>query len=513
MELITDNPEITLLNDSYNADAASVRHAFSLLAAQESQPRKVVIISDLEHQGERAPTLQRELAELALERFGAGNVMLIGPLFSRLMAETPLPGAAAYPDLDAFLKAFRYEDFTQSVILLKGARKFRLETLIPYFSQQAATTYLKINLNALKQNLEVFRSRVPNQTRLMAMLKAAAYGSGGWQLAQELEREGVDYIGVAYTVEGIELRRRGIRAPILVLNPDFATLAQLWRFELQPAVWSFPLLQQLAAIAAERQTALPIHLEFDTGMGRLGFEPGQVEPVLDALRSTAGAEHLPIASVFSHLAAADAPAQDPFTEQQLAQFEAVAERIQTQYPESLRHILNTGGALRWPGRAGDMVRIGLGLYGISPVPALQRELQEIASLHSSISQIHHYPAGTSISYGRTYVLEAPARIATIPVGYADGIPRALSNGKLEALVHGQRCPVVGVICMDMLMLDVTAVPQAQAGDEVVFFGRQAAPSDSETFQSITTLAEAANTIPYEILTGLSLRLRRLYVKE
>lgn len=513
-EMITDNPEITILNDAYNADASSVLNAFSLLQSQRIQPRRKLVLSDLEHQGPDAPRLQRRLLLEAVHAFGAENIYAIGKTFQSFAQE--FAGVRFYTDTHQLVAYFRYEEFRGSMVLLKGARSYQLEALIPYLSRHPGATYFKVNLNHLKHNLDAIRSVLPAGAHIMVMLKAAAYGTGSWQIAQELEREGVHYLAVATASEGIELRQRGIQSPIAVLSPDAATLGQLPRHQLEPVLWSLPLLRQYLELAKQPDWAgkLPaIHLEFDTGMARLGFSEFEVADVLHAL---AAHPQVAVATVFTHLAASEDPQADEFTREQLRRFEPCWQAVRKRYPDAWVHTLNTGGILRfgndaesaaWLPQNRNMVRLGIGLYGISPVQELQAMLREIGSLHTSIAQVHHYPVGTSVGYNRAEVLQRPSRIATLPVGYADGLPRTLGNRRLQVLVNGQRVPVVGRICMDLLMIDITDV-HADAGDEVVIFGAQA-----EAFQSVQALADAAGTISYEILAGISHRVRRVYVKE
>jgi alanine racemase len=311
----------------------------------------------------------------------------------------------------------------------------------------------------------------------------------------------------------MELRRMGVKTPIMVLNADENALGLLWDFNLEPAVWSFRLAERLAQEAIRRnsvaaptpQSALKVHVEFDTGMGRLGFAPDALPAILAYFEQN---PCLVPVGVFTHLAAAEDPLADAFTDTQISRFTQVAAELKAHYPTILRHVLNTGGAQRFGFSGFEMVRLGIGIYGLSPVPELQAQLQETASLHTTISQIHNYPAGTTVGYGRAGVLMRDSRIATLPLGYADGIPRRLGEGKIHLLLHGQKCPVVGRICMDMLMIDITDVPQGREGDEVVVFGQQ-----GDARQSLLTLAEAAEAIPYELLTALPDRIRRVYVRE
>jgi alanine racemase len=361
---------------------------------------------------------------------------------------------------------------------------------------------LHIDLDAVRHNLRFFRSHLPTGTGLVPMLKAAGYGSGGWQLAAALEAEGIAAIGVAYTGEGIVLRTHGIRSRILVLNADFESLDQLHGYGLEPAVWSIELLHALGRL----NQPLHIHLEFDTGMARLGFLPQELPAIFEAL---AQYPLLQPVGLFSHLAAADDPAHDAFTHQQIATFTTLTAALQVPYPGLVTHLANTAGMLRFPTATGSWARLGLGLYGLAPIADYQGYLQEAATLRTAVSQVRHYPAGTSIGYSRSQVLATPATIATLPVGYADGYPRNLSNGKGNVLLQGVRCPIVGRVCMDMLMVDVSATPTpVRPGDEAVLFGTQLGQH-----LSVQEIADAAGTIPYEILAGMSQRIRRVFGRE
>ncbi|MCS6905275.1 MAG: bifunctional UDP-N-acetylmuramoyl-tripeptide:D-alanyl-D-alanine ligase/alanine racemase [Bacteroidia bacterium] len=499
-ELITDNPEITILNDAYNADLASIYNAFSLL--KQYKGRKVVILSDIE-QLESTTSLQvhKEITYQAEQKFGAENLFLIGSRFSKLWEG--VEKYKTFSSLEDFLQNFEYDFFRNTTVLLKGARKFELEKIIPYLTRSATATYFKINLNKLAANYQFFRGRIPATVGIIAMLKASAYGAGSWQIALELERLGVTYFAVAFTTEGIQLREKGIQHPILVLNPEEKTLPLLVHYFLTPAIGSFRLLQKISEVVLEHDTSLPIHLEFDTGMARLGFSFTQLNQLVFLLKSN---PRIMVEAVFTHLASSDSEKDDDFTYRQLQMFTQIYATLQRSFPDIKAHCYNTAALLRLETEGMyDWVRLGIGLYGISPIPQYAPFLQEVGSLHSVISQLHYYPKGTSIGYNRTQTTQRDSIIATIPVGYADGIPRSLSNGKICCKVRNCWAPTIGKICMDMLMLDVTHVPDVQEGDEVTIFGSEAL--------SIQEWAAAANTIPYEILTRISSRVRRIYVRE
>ena len=507
MEMITDNPEITIINDAYNADLASFKNALSLLATERFHASSILIITDIDHQGKAQVAVQREMLELATETLGAENLILIGPVFDKIVEAAPW--VTSFVSTEAFLEQFFYERFRNRTVLLKGARRFGLDRLIPYLSRRATATWFKINMNAVSHNLRQFRRRIPKGTKVMAMVKAFAYGLGSWEIAQAVVREGADELAVAYTTEGIMLRTRGVRVPIMVMNADLQGLEQLYRFKLVPEVYNLEFLK--AYIAAGKKlgkTRFPVHIKVDTGMSRLGFFAEDPSGVIQLLGEEKG---LVIESVMSHLSSADDAKMEDFTRGQVKLFEAFFAALSASYGAEAppkRHILNTAGILRYPEYAFEMVRLGIGIYGISPFKDAAIELEEIGSLHSVLSQVHHYEAGTPIGYGCSERTTRASLIATVPIGYADGIRRSLSNGVGRFLVRGQRVPVIGRVCMDMLMLDVTDVAGVKGGDEVVLIGAQ-----GDDFISANEIAAWCDTIPYEILTGISQRVRRVYVRE
>lgn len=503
MELISDNPDLTILNDSYNSDADSVRLALQQLAWQQVHPRKVAILSDIPHLGEQQAQIQAEIFMQASKL--TDEVWTVGPVFDRLKL------GRHFPATQPLLEALRHSDLVGSTVLLKGARQFQLEQAIPLLNRKLNASAFHIDLNRLRHNFRWLKAHLPEGTKTMCMVKAASYGSGTWEIAQELAKEGATYLAVAYASEGIELREAGISLPIMVMNPDRSSIEALLRFEVEPEVSNLDFLRRY--LRAARLAGLPsyrLHLKIETGMGRLGFSEGDMPALIQLLSQYPDAQ---VISVMSHLAAADMPEEDDFTHQQGQRFLGMYQTLQQRLGlQAFRHVVNTAGLLRFPAYVMDMVRLGIGLYGIDPVPGLAAEqapgeLKEIGSLHSVISQVQAHAAGESVGYGRAQVAQRPSRVATVPIGYADGIPRALGLGKIHFLVRGQWAPTFGRVCMDMLMLDVTDIPEAQAGDEVVLIGAQ-----GERKISVRDLAAAADTIPYEILVRLSPRLRRVYVR-
>lgn len=499
-EMVTDNPDITIINDSYNSDPDSVRNAFGILMQTRSQEKHQIILSDIPHLGEQQDRIQKQLLQEAIALVGESRVHTVGEVFAGM------DHVHRFRTTEELLQAIRYEDFLDSVVLLKGARAYAFEQIIPRLTHKPNATFLKINLDALTRNYRYLKSQVPEGTMSMCMVKAFAYGSGTWEIAQALEREGANYLVVAYSSEAIALRQNHIRLPIMVMNPDLSSIEDLIQFGIEPEVSNFVFLERyVRAARLAGLTSYPLHLKLETGMGRLGFSEKDLDQLCEYLLQH---PDIQLVSVMSHLAAADEPGEDEFSHHQVHRFEQMYAYLRDKIGlVAFRHILNTAGILRFPQYAMEMVRMGIGLYGVNPGEG-EHELEEIGSLHSLISQIQTYPPGTSIGYGRSQYAERETRIATIPIGYADGIPRAVSKGKASFLVRGKKAPIFGRVCMDMLMLDVTDIPSAQAGDEVVIFGQQ-----GSQHLSVNDLASAAGTIPYEILVRISPRVRRVYVRE
>ncbi|MFK7968780.1 MAG: alanine racemase [Bacteroidia bacterium] len=500
-EIITDNPDLTIVNDSYNTDPDSIRNAFALLTSIKAHDEKVLVLGDIPHLGEKQLSVQKALLDEAISLFGTDNIITLGPVFGSIHM------GQHYADTASLIANFDYSFFQHKTVLLKAARNANLERLLPLLNRHPNATYMRIDLDALEQNYRTLRTPLPDQVKVMAMVKAFSYGSGSWEIASALETAGVEYLSVAYASEGIHLRDRGIQLPIMVNNPDRSSLSSLVQYALEPLIFDMAGLRSyLRAARLSDLRHYRCHLKFDTGMGRLGFVEKDLEAIIPFL---AAHPDLEVMSVMTHLAAADEPSEDTFTHHQVARFQNIYNQLHDRLGiQPLRHVVNTAGTIRFPAYAFDMLRLGIGLYGIASAPDREIQLEEIASLRSHISQIHHYPAGTSIGYGRAQYTECDARIATVPIGYADGILRALGEGNMHVLVRGQRVLTFGRICMDMLMIDVTDVDLAAAGDEVVLFGKQ-----GDMAIAVSDMAEQAGTIAYEILSRISPRVRRVYVRE
>jgi len=491
----------TVINDSYNSDIDSLSIALDFLNQQKQHRKKTVILSDILQSGRSDNYLYHEIAQL-LELKHVDRIIGIGKAISN-QAQLFTIEKQFFPGTAEFLAQFPMASFSNETILLKGARVFEFELIGEALQQKTHETVLEINLNALVHNLNYYRSRLKPGVKLMAMVKAFSYGSGSYEIANLLQFHRVDYLTVAYADEGVELRKAGINLPVMVMNPDQESFDSMLKHNLEPEVYSFRLLRLLEE-SMEKLSAtatIGIHIKIDTGMRRLGFEPSEVDQLINHLKET---PRIRINSIFSHLAGSDAPELDEFTQRQVNVFREASDRIcrAFDYP-ILRHIDNTAGISRLPEAQFDMVRLGIGLYGISPIPSEQQNLQNVSTLKSSISQIKQVPANETVGYNRAWSTNEDSTIGIVPIGYADGLSRRLSNGRGHVMVNGQRVPIVGNVCMDMCMVNLTGV-QAREGDEVIIFGDG---------MPITTLAEEMDTIPYEILTGISRRVKRIYFEE
>lgn len=482
----------TLIFDFYNSDFQSLDIAFDFLKQQNTHENITVILSDILESNLDTESLYKKVNK-ALHKYGVHKLIGIGPKISHAHQVFDLH-AYFYPDTAAFLKRHAIYELKNECILLKGASIFQFEQIGERLRKRTHQTCLEINLSNMQHNLNAIKTRVGTQTKVMAMVKALAYGSGDYQIAKLLEKNNIDYLGVAYTDEATQLRAAGISIPIMVLNPDLTDLTPYVEQDIQPVIYSFTSLAKVA------QRPIKIHLEIDTGMRRLGFQRNDVSPLIDKLKTDTS---LQIASIFSHLAVADDPQQDDFTQQQLSDFEHISNNIERQLGISvIKHIANTAAIERLPHARFDMVRMGIGLYGISSVHQ-DTPLLPVSTFKSYISQIKSVPAGAGVGYGQWSKSTKERKIAVIAVGYADGYSRRFSQGKGAFLINEKFASVVGNVCMDMTMCDVTDIPCAE-GDEVIIFG---------TNPHVSELARQLDTIPYEILTNVSERVNRMYYQE
>jgi alanine racemase len=495
----------SIINDSYNSDLGSLGIALDFLNQQQQHPRKTLVLSDILQSGRSEESLYGEVADL-ISRKGVSRLIGIGEAISR-QRDLFNCERSFYPSTPAFLQEYNPGFFRDETILLKGARSFRFEELSKTLQQKAHETVLEVDLGAVVYNLNYFRSKLKPGVKIMAMVKAFSYGSGSYEIANVLQFNHADYLAVAYSDEGIELRKAGITLPIMVMNPEEQSYDSMIQYNLEPEIFSFRVLNlfdeavRRNRILIEGQRKLPIHIKLDTGMHRLGFEEKDINELVVRIGNS---KNLVIRSVFSHLAGSDEKEHDAFTQAQISKFTAMSAAIirHFDYPV-LRHILNSAGISRFPSGAFEMVRLGIGLYGIGMDEEEQQHLKNVSTLKTTISQIRQVPAGDTIGYSRKGVAVANMQIATVPIGYADGLSRKLSNGKGRLWVNGKPAPVVGNVCMDMCMIDITDI-KAEEGDEVIVFGGN---------YPITRLAKDLGTIPYEVLTNVSRRVKRVYFQE
>lgn len=499
LEVVQGVRGCTLINDAYNSDAAALDIALDFMnrrAKEQAAKGRTLILSDIFQTGIPAEELYAKVADMLKSR-GVERLIGVGPAISAAHTLFPIK-KSFYPTSEALLESGELDAIHDEIILLKGARNFGFEQIAKALSLRVHETTLDVNLEAIAENLHFYRSFMKPETKLTCMVKASAYGAGSVEIAKTLQERGVDYLAVAVADEGAELRRAGITAGIIVMNPEMSAFGTLFEYELEPEIYSFNLLDALIR-AARRQgiTDFPVHLKLDTGMHRLGFNPKTDIPVLIDRLSHQRA--LIPRSVFSHFVGADSDGFDDFSEKQFKLFDEASRTLQAAFPHKiLRHICNSAGIERFPERHLDMVRLGLGLYGIDPID--NRVLHNVATLRTTILQIRDVPAGDSIGYSRKTVLDRPSRIAAIPIGYADGLNRHLGNRCGYCLVNGQKADYVGNICMDVCMIDVTDIP-CREGDSVEIFG-DALP--------VTVLSDLLGTIPYEVLTSVSNRVKRVY---
>ncbi len=500
LEMKTGINNCSVINDSYNSDIGSLRIALDFLNQQKQHSKRTVILSDILQSGKNEENLYNEVAGL-LQAKGVDLLIGIGPAISRQQNVFSL-SKKFFLSTEDFLRDFSPAEFHDETILLKGARLFGFEKISKVLQQKAHETVLEINLNALVHNLNYYRSRLKPETKIMAMVKATSYGSGSFEIANVLQYHNVDYLAVAYTDEGIELRKAGITLPIMIMNPEIMSFELMLRHKLEPEIYNFRLLNQLQDVLKKHEgDPIKIHIKLDTGMHRLGFGEEDINELVVRLNNN---RHISVQSIFSHLSSSDESEHDGFTNIQIQRFKEMSTKISQNfmYP-IMRHLLNSSGIFRFNEAQFEMVRIGIGLYGFSSTAYEQHHLQHVATLKTAISQIRNVSANETISYNRKGKLKRDAVIATVAIGYADGINRRLGNGKGKMLVNGKLAPIVGNVCMDMCMLDITDV-KAQEGDEVIVFG-----SD----YPVTIMSEAIGTIPYEVLVNVSQRVKRVYFQE
>lgn len=491
-----------LINDSYNSDLGSLDIALDFLfrRSQSKGLKRTLILSDILETGQNTPTLYRQVAQLVNSR-GIERVIGVGNEISSCASRFNIE-KAFYPDTAALIDAIGKGELSleNEIILIKGARKFGFDALTEVLERKVHETILEVNLGAMIANLNYYRSKLKPETKMVCMVKASAYGAGSYEIAKTLQEHHVDYLAVAVADEGSDLRKAGITASVIIMNPEMTAFKTMFDYKLEPEVYSFHLLDALIKEAEkEGITNFPIHVKLDTGMHRLGFAPEDMPRLIERLK---GQNAVIPRSVFSHFVGSDAPQFDAFTRKQIETFEKASMLLQEAFPyKILRHICNSAGIERFPGAQFDMVRLGIGLYGISPID--NSIMNNVSTLKTTILQIRDVPEEDTVGYSRKGHLVRPSRIAAIPIGYADGLNRHLGNGRAYCLVNGQRAPYIGNICMDVCMIDVTDI-DCKEGDSVEIFGDHL---------PITVLSDVLETIPYEVLTSVSTRVKRIYYQD
>ncbi|MCD7937246.1 MAG: bifunctional UDP-N-acetylmuramoyl-tripeptide:D-alanyl-D-alanine ligase/alanine racemase [Tannerellaceae bacterium] len=489
-----------LINDTYNSDINSLDIAldFQSSRAVDDSMKRTLILSDILQSGALPKSLYKKVADMARRR-GVNRVIGIGRDLWEQKDLFPME-KEFYRTTDEFLKKDLRKKFSNELILLKGSRHFHFERISERLEKKVHETVLEVNLDAVIQNLNYFRSLLKPETRVICMVKASGYGAGPYELAKTLQEHRVDYLAVAVADEGVDLRKQGISIPIMVMNPEYGSFNMLLENQLEPEIYNFRLLDALLREIKRRGiTNYPVHIKFDTGMHRLGFSP---EDVPEIYRHLKGREGLVVRSVFSHLSGSDGPEFDEFTRQQYEKLVTAADELEKLLDYKIeKHILNSAGIERFPEYQLDMVRLGIGLYGISCRD--HALLKNVSTLRTVILQIQEVPAGDSVGYSRRMFVDRDSRIAVLPIGYADGLNRHLGNRHGEVWINGHRCPIIGNICMDICMVDVTDI-EAKEGDPVIVFGEEL---------PVWEVADKLDTIPYEILTTISTRVKRIYYRE
>lgn len=503
LEMKEGQHQSILINDSYNADLTGVMSALEFLSEQKPGLAKTAILSDISGISSQPEKVYAELAGFMRVK-KINSLYAVGPVFEKYASffTGEKIQFAGFASTDALMAHVHPIFFKDQAVLIKGARNFHFEQISQLLERKIHKTRLEVNLSIVQQNFKIYRSLLKPSTKIMAMVKAFSYGAGSYEIASLLQQNGVDYIAVAYVDEGVELRKAGIHLPIMIMNAEADGFASLVEYDLEPEVFSLEHARSLDVfLSREGIQHFPVHLKIDTGMHRLGLDEEQVDQYLTAFKTS----RFIIQSVFTHLVASEDPQQDDFTTRQLKIFEKLADTIQSAvgYP-ILRHASNTAAIQRHSEASYEMVRLGIGLYGVSSASGKSLPLKEAVELKTTIAQIRRVKKGESVGYGRSTLLEKDTTIATIRIGYADGYSRSLGNGRGTVLIRGIAYPTIGNVCMDMTMINLGDDDQIQVDEDVLVFGRD---------HSITTIAQQAHSIPYEIMTGISVRVPRIYLSE
>ena len=489
-----------LINDSYNSDINSLDIALDFMQRRETAKSRTLILSDIFQTGATPEALYAQVSELAVKR-GIVKFIGIGPELSAQADRIQIADKQFFMDVPHFLSSEAFSGLRNELILLKGARPFGFDQITEQLEQKVHETILEVNLNAVVENLNYFRSFLKPDTKMVCMIKADGYGAGAVEIAKTLQDQRVDYLAVAVADEGVTLRKAGITANIMIMNPEMTAFKTMFDYDLEPEVYSFRLMDALIKAARkEGITGWPVHIKFDTGMHRLGFDPVQdIDELIDRLKHQ---NAIIPRSVFSHFVGSDSDGFDDFSAQQFALFDEGSRKLQSVFTHKiLRHMDNSAGIEHFPERQMDMCRLGIGLYGVDPRD--NHILHTVSTLKTTILQMRHVPAGETVGYSRKGKIDRDSVIAAIPIGYADGLNRHLGNRQGYCLVNGQKAEYVGNICMDVAMIDVTDIP-CREGDQVEIFGEHL---------PVTTLSDALGTISYEVLTGVSNRVKRVYFQD
>lgn len=491
-----------LIDDTYNADYDSLKIALQFLHQQSQKKIHTLILSDLLESEKTTTDMYSKVANL-VNKYALDKIITIGEKSSVLT--NLLSDRIAYrhfKSTKSFIQHFHSSDFNSEAILIKGARHFQFEKIVHSLSKNSHRTVLEINLSALIHNLNVYATLLRPGVKIMAMVKASAYGAGSDEVAKLLQYHKVDYLCVAYPDEGVELRKTGVTLPVMVLNPDESTLEVTFKYNLEPEIYSPGILQSLIGQMSSGVTALGVHIKLDTGMNRLGFSESDIDYLIEVLHQH---PNIVVKSIFTHLAASEDPSQDEYTHKQATRFRQMAGKISAELNISpIMHILNSSGIGRFQEYQMDMVRLGIGLYGYDSNGDVGRLLRSVHSFKASISQIKTVFANETIGYGRKGIVTKTSKIATISVGYADGFRRMLGNGNYSVLINQTKVPTIGNVCMDMAMIDITDLKNVREGDEVIIFGEDL---------PVTEMAKTLQTIPYEVFTGISPRVKRIYYQD
>ncbi|MFK7049212.1 bifunctional UDP-N-acetylmuramoyl-tripeptide:D-alanyl-D-alanine ligase/alanine racemase [Flavobacterium columnare] len=489
----------TIIDDSYSADFQSLKIALDFLQNQKQHKKRTLIISDIFQSGLTDQELYSRIAQLIIAN-KITRVICIGNTISKF--QNKFFNAISFDSTNSFINTFDSLDFSDETILIKGARIFEFEKIVSLLTEKKHETVLEINLNSLSHNFNYYKSKIKPTTKIMGMVKAFGYGSGSFEIAKLLAHHKVDYLGVAFADEGIELKKAGIEVPIMVMNPEMTSFKSIIQYGLEPEIYSLRGLKAFVKILEEqKQKHYPIHIKINTGMNRLGFDEEIIPELIATLKEN---KWVQVNTILSHFAESDNEVDRTFSLNQINLFDRLSRQIMEALEYNpIRHICNSSGISNYPEGEFDMVRLGVGMYGVSNDLNEMKYLETVGTLKSVISQIRTLKIGDTVGYNRRFVVEKPTRMAVIPIGYADGISRKWGRGVGYLLVNGEKAPILGSICMDMLMIDVTNISCAE-GNEVIIFGKDL---------PVTVIANAIDTIPYEILTGISRRVSRIFYRE